>query len=133
MLSLLVFAAAEVHIIHFFALLLLASICAVRVIGWFVGLPLGFEFRGAASGGTTSWGLVVQRSTVLNIKGRLMLVVLASFHRDRIFINTVNNSPIENVIVIITFLVKKVEENLFQVRIVRLILEAQTAAIVKIV
>jgi hypothetical protein len=60
-------------------------------------------------------------------------MALSFLHWNRILVDTVDYSPIEYIVIIIAFLVKKVKENLFQVRIIWLVFETQTTTVMQIV
>jgi hypothetical protein len=55
------------------------------------------------------------------------------YRESWVLVNSIYYSPIENIIIIIAFFVEKVQENLLQVGIVRLVFKTKGTAIVHVI
>ena len=55
------------------------------------------------------------------------------YWKSGVLIDLIDDGPVEHIVIIVALLVKKVQENLLQIGIVRLVLKTQRAAIVHVV
>jgi hypothetical protein len=98
---------------------------AVRWAGF--SLSVFGEARGARG------GCQVVRAGILHLHARLLVLGFLDGVVDRGFVDTVHDSPIEDVIIVIAFFVQEVQEDLPKVGVVWLVFESQRAAVVKVV